>query len=108
MVLFVCGRVDAQRLFSSTPCVLPQPVLLSLIQQLSADLGTATELKLNYLQEAVLAIDRRDPVTKGHVPSVMSLLVQQLQAQVSQHAPGNLSRQIRLLLLAAQPLQHKD
>ncbi len=46
MVLFVCERVDAQRLFSQTPCVLPQPVLLSLIQQLSADLGTATELKL--------------------------------------------------------------
>jgi len=106
MVLFVCGRVDAQRLFSSTPCVLPQPVLLSLIQQLSADLGTATELKLNYLQEAVLAIDTRDPVTKGHVPTVMSLLVRQLQTQVSQHTGGTLSRHIRILLLAAQPLQH--
>ena len=62
----------------------------------------------SYLQEAVLAIDMRDPVTKGHVPSVMSLLVQQLQTQVSQHTGGTLSRQLRLLLLAAQPLQHKN
>jgi len=107
MVLFVCARVDAQRLFSSTPCVLPQPVLLSLIQQLSADLGTSTELKLNYLQDAVLAIDTQDPVTKEHAPSVMSLLVRQLQTQVSQNTGGPLSRPLRLLLLAAQPLQHK-
>ncbi len=46
MVLFVCSRVDAQQLFSRTPCVFPQNVLLALIQQLSADLGSATELKL--------------------------------------------------------------
>lgn len=46
MVLFVCSRVDAQQIFSRTPCVFPQNVLLALIQQLSADLGTATELKL--------------------------------------------------------------
>ena len=57
MVLFLCERVDAQRLFSTTPCVLPQPVLLSLIQQLSADLGTATELKLKYAINFIYKFD---------------------------------------------------
>jgi hypothetical protein len=46
MVLFVCSRVDAQSLFSTVPCPLPQAVLLSLIQQLSADLTSSTDLKL--------------------------------------------------------------
>ena len=46
MVLYVCSRVDAKRIFSIMPCVFPQNVLLALIQQLSVDLGSATELKL--------------------------------------------------------------
>lgn len=46
MVLFVCSRVDAQQLFARSPSVFTQAVLLSLIQQLSADLGSKTELKL--------------------------------------------------------------
>lgn len=46
MVLFVCRMVDSKQLFSTTPCPLAQAVLLSLIQQLSADLGMSTDLKL--------------------------------------------------------------
>ena len=46
MVLFVCRQVDSKQLFSATPCILPQPCLLSLIQQLSADLGMSTDIKL--------------------------------------------------------------
>lgn len=46
MVLFVCQRVDAQQLFSVSPCPLNQSVLLSLIQQLAADLSSSTQLKL--------------------------------------------------------------
>lgn len=46
MVMFVCARVDAQKLFAVTPCVFPPQILLALIQQLSADLGSSTELKL--------------------------------------------------------------
>ncbi|NXW04817.1 EDC4 protein, partial [Fregetta grallaria] len=46
LVLYVCETVDAQQVFGQHPCPLSQPVLLSLIQQLSSDLGTRTELKL--------------------------------------------------------------
>ncbi|NXX49032.1 EDC4 protein, partial [Tricholaema leucomelas] len=46
LVLYVCETVDTQQVFGQQPCPLSQPVLLSLIQQLSSDLGTRTELKL--------------------------------------------------------------
>ena len=46
IVLFVCSRVHAQSLFNTLPLPLPQAVLLSLIQQLSADLTSSTDLKL--------------------------------------------------------------
>lgn len=46
LVLYVCETVDTHQVFGQHPCPLSQPVLLSLIQQLSSDLGTRTELKL--------------------------------------------------------------
>lgn len=46
LVLYVCETVDTQQVFGQHSCPLSQPVLLSLIQQLSSDLGTRTELKL--------------------------------------------------------------
>ena len=43
--MYVCETVDTDTVFSQTPCPLSQPVLLSLIQQLSVDLTVDTELK---------------------------------------------------------------
>lgn len=45
-VVFVCTKVDAKQLFAREPCPLKQPIVLSLLQQLTADLTTHTELKL--------------------------------------------------------------
>lgn len=56
MVLFVCAKVDAQKLFATTPCVLSQPILICLIQQLSTDLSTQTELKIGYIFIFLLSI----------------------------------------------------
>ncbi|XP_077144241.1 enhancer of mRNA-decapping protein 4 isoform X3 [Ranitomeya variabilis] len=47
LILYVCETVDLQQVFGQHPCPLTQPVLLSLIQQLSFDLCTHSELKLN-------------------------------------------------------------
>ena len=43
--MYVCEQVDPESVFSQSPCPLSQPVLLSLIQQLSVDLTVNTELK---------------------------------------------------------------
>ena len=42
----VCEMLDPQQLFSEgAPCPLQQPVLLALVQQLSADLSKKTDIK---------------------------------------------------------------
>ncbi|KAG8437789.1 hypothetical protein GDO86_008481, partial [Hymenochirus boettgeri] len=46
LILYVCETVDTEQVFGQNPCPLSQPVLLSLIQQLSFDFATHTELKL--------------------------------------------------------------
>lgn len=52
LVVLVCEKTEPSRVFSSvgpqgqtSRCILQQPVILSLVQQLSADLGHRTELK---------------------------------------------------------------
>jgi enhancer of mRNA-decapping protein 4 len=45
LVMFVCETVNPNQVFDQEPCPLHQPVLLSLIQQLSADLVNHTKLK---------------------------------------------------------------
>jgi enhancer of mRNA-decapping protein 4 len=45
LVVFICEKVNPQQVFNQTPCPLQQHVLLSLIQQLSADMSNHTELK---------------------------------------------------------------
>lgn len=52
LVVLVCEKTEPARVFScagaqgqGTRCILQQPVILSLVQQLSADLGHRTELK---------------------------------------------------------------
>jgi hypothetical protein len=45
LVLYLCENVRPNELFSIQPCPLQTPVLLSLIQQLAADLNTHQELK---------------------------------------------------------------
>lgn len=47
--MFVCETVNPSQVFNQSPCPLQQPVLLSLIQQLSADIGNNTELKHKYV-----------------------------------------------------------
>lgn len=48
LVLYLCENVRPNELFSIQPCPLQIPVVLSLIQQLAADLTTNQELKYRY------------------------------------------------------------
>jgi enhancer of mRNA-decapping protein 4 len=50
LVILVCQSCDPNELFAQDPCPLNQPILLSLIQQLSVDLSSDTELKNRYSQ----------------------------------------------------------
>ncbi|KAM5263118.1 enhancer of mRNA-decapping protein 4 isoform 1-T1 [Ctenodactylus gundi] len=101
LVLYVCETVDPAQVFGQPPCPLSQPVLLSLIQQLASDLGTRTDLKLSYLEEAVMHLDHSDPVTRDHMGSVMAQvrqkLFQFLQAE-PHNSLGKAARRLNLML----------
>ncbi|XP_005152472.1 enhancer of mRNA-decapping protein 4 [Melopsittacus undulatus] len=104
LVLYVCETVDTEQVFGQHPCPLSQPVLLSLIQQLSSDLGTRTELKLNYLEEAVMHLDHSDPITRDHMGSVMNQVRQKLFQFLQVEPHNTLSRPARRLTMMLQGL----
>ncbi|XP_013926027.1 PREDICTED: enhancer of mRNA-decapping protein 4 [Thamnophis sirtalis] len=104
LVLYVCETVDPQQVFGQDPCPLSQPVLLSLIQQLSSDLGSRTELKLNYLEEAVMHLDHSDPITRDHMGSVMNQVRQKLFQFLQVEPHNNLSKPARRLMIMLQGL----
>ncbi|XP_055002087.1 enhancer of mRNA-decapping protein 4 isoform X1 [Sorex araneus] len=101
LVLYVCETVDPGQVFGQPSCPLSQPVLLSLIQQLASDLGTRTDLKLSYLEEAVMHLDHSDPITRDHMGSVMAQvrqkLFQFLQAE-PHNSLGKVARRLSLML----------
>ena len=50
----LCELIDPQHLFAEAPpCPLQQPVLLALVQQLSADLSKKTDLKRRWVTRPV-------------------------------------------------------
>ncbi|XP_059523700.1 enhancer of mRNA-decapping protein 4 isoform X6 [Myotis daubentonii] len=99
LVLYVCETVDPGQVFGQPPCPLSQPVLLSLIQQLASDLGTRTDLKLSYLEEAVMHLDHSDPVTRDHMGSVMAQVRQKLFQFLQAEPHNSLSKVARRLSL---------
>lgn len=108
LVMFLCQQVNLDEVFDKNPCPLSQPVLLSLIQQLSVDLNDRLELKIRYLEPSVLALDLQNEVTKSHMPPVLSGLSQQLSAveKALQGNPGNvtLARRVKGLRMITERL----
>uniref|UniRef100_A0A131XR08 Putative enhancer of mrna-decapping protein 4 n=1 Tax=Ixodes ricinus TaxID=34613 RepID=A0A131XR08_IXORI len=104
VVVATCEMVSPSSLFDASPCPLQQPVLLSLIQQLCADLAANTDLKLRYLEEAVLSLDREYPVTKEHVKAILTLLCQKLNKFLVTQPKHQLARNVKRLLMVSQSL----
>ncbi|XP_065827516.1 enhancer of mRNA-decapping protein 4-like isoform X2 [Oscarella lobularis] len=105
LVVLVCSSVPPEKLFDLSECALPQPILLSLIQQLAAsDLQEHAELKLKYLQESVLALDVKNAVTSQHMGSVLrsvSESIRKYQQQIQARNPS-LSNALRALRMIVQ------
>lgn len=104
LVLYVCETIDSQQVFGQNPCPLSQPVLLSLIQQLSSNLTTRSELKISYLEDAVMNLDHGDALTRDHMSSVLSQVRPKLIAFLQQDPHSPLSKRARRLLMMLQGL----
>lgn len=104
LVLYVCETIDSQQVFGQHPCPLSQPVLLSLIQQLSSNLTTRSELKISYLEDAVMNLDHSDPLTRDHMSSVLAQVRPKLFAFLQQDPHSPLSKRARRLMMMLQGL----
>lgn len=104
LVVHVCEKTNPQEVFKVGGCLLTQPVILSLIQQLSADLVRNTELKQKYIEEAVLSLEPANLITKEHMPIVLKELQQNLNNFISFHPNHSCVRNMRRLHLMTQSL----
>lgn len=104
LVLYVCETIDSQQVFGQHPCPLSQPVLLSLIQQLSSNLTTRSELKISYLEDAVMNLDHSDSLTRDHMSSVLAQVRPKLFTFLQQDPHSPLSKRARRLMMMLQGL----
>ncbi len=102
LLMSVCETVNPQQLFDQKPCPLQQQVLLSLIQQLSSELTLHTELKLKYLEEALMSLDQNSSLTREHSPQVINPLQQKLLQYINAHPNEKITKSMRMLLMASQ------
>uniref|UniRef100_A0A131XI36 Putative nuclear protein n=1 Tax=Hyalomma excavatum TaxID=257692 RepID=A0A131XI36_9ACAR len=102
IVVSTCEMLSPAIVFGQHPCPLQQPVLLSLIQQLCADLETSTEIKLKYLEEAVLSLDKENAVTKEHMKVILTQLCQKLNKFLAGTPPHEMGRIAKRLLMVTQ------
>ncbi|KAI5636004.1 WD40 region of ge1, enhancer of mRNA-decapping protein domain-containing protein [Phthorimaea operculella] len=103
LVVQACRSADPAVVFGP-PCKLKQHVLLSLVQQLAADITRDTNLCHRYLEEAIMNLDTSNPVTREHLPVVVRELQKQIMAFLTAHPNHALHRQFKMLLMAADSL----
>jgi len=107
LVLYLCENVRPTELFSIQPCPLQTPVLLSLIQQLSADLNTHQELKYSYLYEALICLDLSHPSVRDYLQTVLIDLNKKLYTHIQTNSSTSMAKRFQLLLMASQGLVQK-
>uniref|UniRef100_S4RWJ9 Enhancer of mRNA-decapping protein 4 n=1 Tax=Petromyzon marinus TaxID=7757 RepID=S4RWJ9_PETMA len=107
LVLFVCETVDPAQVFIPGSCPLTQPVLLSLVQQLSMDLAVHTKTKLRFLEEAVMSLDPQHSITREHSATVLVPVQQKMHAFLAADQRGQFSKQARILLMAVGSLLNR-
>ncbi|KAJ3087562.1 hypothetical protein HK102_010767 [Quaeritorhiza haematococci] len=106
LVLHLCARVHPKTVFLPTKSYLSQPVILSLIHQVSLDLHTATQIKIGWLQESLLNLDSADPLISEHAPRILRIVarrVEEVARRIATEDPTNGS--LRALRMVGMVLQ---
>jgi len=78
LVTWLCKKVEPRYVFSKKS--LTAPVILSLVQQLGFDLKTDSNVKVQWLRDAVASLDPQDPLVGSHVPVILRDLQLKLAA----------------------------
>lgn len=88
---WLCGSIDAPSTLSRSPPPLSQMVMLSLLQQLAVDLSQHTTSKLQWIREAAMNIDPRDPVIAHQVKPVLQGVANSLTNNIEKMSPSDAS-----------------
>lgn len=105
IVEYAIEKADYSLVFN--PCPLEQSVLLSMIQQISADMTNHTENKQKYLSDSILSLNFRDTITSEHAPEVMTDLYQNCQKFLSSHPNSSMCSGVKMLIMAVQGMGFK-
>jgi len=108
LVIYTCENVNITQVFnqhSTSP--LMQEVLLSLIHQLAVDLADKTQVKHDYLHEALANLDAEDPLTKAHMKPVLKHLETNIQIYIQQNPSSKMTRNLKILAMVASELQRR-
>lgn len=97
LVEYALERAEYKQVFN--PCPLEQTVLLSLIQQISADMSNHNELKHRYLSDAIFNLNMRDPITKEHAPKVLKELLSNCQNYLTTNPDGPLNTGVKMIIM---------
>jgi hypothetical protein len=106
LVANLCKKQEAS-ILNARPAVLSQPSLCSLVQQLGFDLEVEQELKMSWLQSALLVLDSKDAVTAKMLPHILSDLATSLAESFRLHAaptdPAHNSFKLMMHLVSTEP-----
>lgn len=103
LVEFTLEKADYKQVFN--PCPLQQPVLLSLIQQIAADMNNHNDLKQRYLSDAIVSLDMNDATTREHAPKITRELYQHCQNFIATNQHSPLVGGVKMLMMAVQGLK---
>jgi predicted RNA-binding protein len=86
LVAWLCSILDPRILFATAvpSHKLSNPVIISLIQQLSFQLMQQPVLKLSWIKEALMTMDSSDSLISEHVPHVMAEVVRAVDTCLQQ------------------------
>lgn len=101
LVTRICSKVDPKDVLSSgdndedQSHILSQPVILSLVQQLVHNVADNSSLKLQWIQESLLALDIHSPAIADYLPHILRQVIQSLESTIHSTQTKLSSSQLR-------------
>lgn len=92
IIAWLCSQVDAATVLNTEPLPLSQTVLLSLLQQVSAGMGssgTSLSSGLSWVREAAIQLNPKDASVAAHVKPVLEQVLGSLQSILPKAKKGD-------------------
>ncbi|CAG8683459.1 11103_t:CDS:2, partial [Acaulospora morrowiae] len=78
-ILRLCHKINPKIVFLPSRSLLSQPVILSIIHHLSLELDKYSDLKLAWIEEAILKLNPKDHIIREHCERLLPMVKQRLE-----------------------------